>query len=142
MIRIVQAPIDLAEILHSVKSPDSGAIDIFIGATRNHSDGKEVLSLEYEAYKPMALKLMEGIVAEARRRWDINRIAMVHRVGKVEIGEASVIIAVSAVHRREAFEACRYAIDSLKRDVPIWKKEVFSDGEAWVGPQSDDAARP
>jgi molybdopterin synthase catalytic subunit len=141
MIKIVRAPIDLNEVLRSVKSPEAGAIDIFIGTTRNHSNGKEVLSLEYEAYEPMALKLMETLVAEARQRWTISRIAVVHRVGKVEIGEASVIIAVSATHRREAFEACRYAIDALKRDVPIWKKEVFSDGEAWVGPQLDSTAR-
>jgi molybdopterin synthase catalytic subunit len=142
MIKIVRAPIDLNEVLRSVKSPEAGAIDIFIGTTRNHSNGKEVLSLVYEAYEPMALKFMEAIVAEAHRRWTINRIAIVHRVGKVEIGEASAIVAVSAVHRREAFEACRYAIDTLKEDVPIWKKEVFSDGEAWVGLQPKRAGKP
>jgi len=140
MLKIVHAPIDLDEILRSVKSPEAGAIDVFIGTTRNHSNGKEVLSLEYEAYEPMALKFMEGIIAEAHQRWDISRIAIVHRVGKVEIGEASVVIAVSAAHRQEAFEACRYAIDSLKRDVPIWKKEVFRDGEVWVGLQSESTA--
>jgi molybdopterin synthase catalytic subunit len=142
MIKIVRSPIDLNEVLHSVSSPQAGAIDIFIGTTRNHSNGKEVLSLEYEAYEPMALKLMEALVAKARQRWTINRMAVVHRVGKVEIGEASVMIAVSAAHRREAFEACWYAIDALKRDIPIWKKEVFSDGEAWAGLQSDSAANP
>jgi molybdopterin synthase catalytic subunit len=142
MIKIVRAPIDIDETLLSVKSPEAGAIDIFIGTTRNHSDGKEVLALEYEAYEPMALRLMEGIVAEVRRRWSIIRIAIVHRVGKVEIGEASVIIAVSAAHRQEAFEACRYAIDALKRDVPIWKREVFKDGEAWAGLQSESAPNP
>jgi len=137
MIKIVQSPIDLSEVVSSVRSPEAGAIDIFIGTTRNHSDGKEVLSLEYEAYEPMALKLMEALVAEARQRWAVKRIAIVHRVGKVEIGEASVVIAVSAAHRQEAFEACRFAVDALKRDVPIWKKEVFRDGEAWVGFQSE-----
>jgi molybdopterin synthase catalytic subunit len=142
MIKIVHAPIDFDEILRSVKSPEAGAIDIFIGTTRNHSNGKEVLSLEYEAYEPMALRLMEGIIAEAHRRWSIIRIAIVHRVGKVEIGEASVIIAVSAAHRQEAFEACRYAIDAMKRDVPIWKREVFSDGEAWAGRQSESVRNP
>jgi molybdopterin synthase catalytic subunit len=140
MLKIIHAPIDLDEILLSVKSPEAGAIDIFIGTTRNHSNGKDVLSLEYEAYEPMALKMLEGIIAEARRRWSVGRIAIVHRVGKVEIGEASVVIAVSAAHRREAFEACRFLIDALKRDVPIWKKEVFSDGEAWVGLQSESTA--
>jgi molybdopterin synthase catalytic subunit len=142
MLKIVCTPIDLDEVLRSVKSPEAGAIDIFIGTTRNHSNGKEVLSLEYEVYEPMALKLMEAIVAEAHRRWTINRIAIVHRVGKVEIGEASVIVGVSAPHRREAFEACRYAIDALKKDVPIWKKEFFADGEIWVGSQSDILGHP
>jgi molybdopterin synthase catalytic subunit len=140
MIKIVQSPIDLNEVLRSVSSPEAGAIDIFIGTTRNHSNGKEVLSLEYEAYEPMAFKLMETLVAEARQRWAINEMAIVHRVGKVEIGEASVIIAVSAAHRQEAFEACRYAIDALKSDMPIWKKEFFSGGEAWVGAQSGGEA--
>lgn len=142
MLKIVRTPIDLDEILRSVKSPEAGAIDIFIGTTRNHSNGREVLFLEYEAYEPMALKLMEGIIAEAHQRWSVDRIAIVHRVGKVEIGEASVVIAVSAAHRQEAFEACRYTIDSLKRDVPIWKKEVFSDGEAWAGFQSGSTPNP
>jgi molybdopterin synthase catalytic subunit len=142
MIKIVRGPIDLDEVLDSVKSPKAGAIDVFIGTTRNHSDGREVLFLEYEAYEPMAVKLMEAIGAEARRRWAIDRFAIVHRVGRVEVGDASVVIAVSAAHRREAFEACRYVIDALKRDIPIWKKEAFSDGEVWVGIQSDvDAER-
>jgi molybdopterin synthase catalytic subunit len=142
MIKIVRGPIDLDEVLDSVKSPEAGAIDVFIGTTRNHSDGRKVLSLEYEAYEPMAVKLMEAIGAGARRRWGIDRFAIVHRVGRVEVGDPSVVIAVSAVHRREAFEACRYVIDALKRDIPIWKKEVFSDGEVWVGVQSDVGTEP
>ena len=137
MIRIVHKAIDLEEVLRFVQTPEAGAIDIFIGTSRNHSDGKEVLSLEYEAYEPMALKLMEAIAKEVHSRWSIHRIAIVHRVGKLGIGEASVVVAVSASHRREAFEACRYAIDALKTDVPIWKKEVFADGEVWVGTQSE-----
>jgi molybdopterin synthase catalytic subunit len=142
MIKIVRGPIDLDEVLDSVKSPKAGAIDVFMGTTRNHSDGREVLFLEYVAYEPMAVKLMEAIGAEARRRWAIDRFAIVHRVGRVEVGDASVVIAVSAAHRRQAFEACRYVIDALKRDIPIWKKEAFSDGEVWVGIQSDvDAER-
>jgi molybdopterin synthase catalytic subunit len=142
MIKIVRGPIDLDEVLDSVKSPEAGAIDVFIGTTRNHSDGRKVVSLEYEAYEPMAVKLMEAIGAEARRRWGLDRFAIVHRVGRVEVGDASVVIAVSAVHRREAFEACRYVIDALKRDIPIWKKEVFLDGEVWVGVQSDADVKP
>jgi molybdopterin synthase catalytic subunit len=142
MIKIVQGPVDFDEILDSVKSPEAGAIDVFIGTTRNHSDGRKVLSLEYEAYEPMAIKLMEAVGVEARRRWGIDRLCIVHRVGKVEVGDASVVIAVSAAHRREAFEACRYVIDTVKRDIPIWKKEVFSDGEVWVGVQPDASVKP
>jgi molybdopterin synthase catalytic subunit len=142
MIKIVQGPIDFDEVLDSVKSPEAGAIDVFIGTTRNHSDGRKVLSLEYEAYEPMAIKLMEAVGVEARCRWGIDRLCIVHRVGKVEVGDASVVIAVSAAHRREAFEACRYVIDTLKRDIPIWKNEVFSDGEVWVGVQPDASVKP
>jgi molybdopterin synthase catalytic subunit len=142
MVKVVQGPVELDEVLDWVKSPDAGAIDVFIGTTRNHSNGREVLFLEYEAYEPMAVKLMETIGAEARRRWGIDRLAIVHRLGRVEVGEASVAVAVSAAHRREAFEACRYMIDALKKDIPIWKKEVFSDGEIWVGIQSNVDSKP
>lgn len=137
MIKLVRHPIDVQEVHRSVQLPEAGAIDIFIGTTRNHSHGKEVLSLEYEAYEPMALKEMEKIENEVETRWPVLSFAMVHRVGPVEIGAASVVIAVSASHRKETFEACRYAIDTLKKDVPIWKKEVFADGEVWVGAQSE-----
>ena len=132
MIAIVKEEIDIQKILQSVQVPEAGGIDIFIGTTRNHSNGKSVLSLEYEAYEPMALKMMNAIADEAKSRWTIHKIAMVHRIGRVEIGEASVVIAVSASHRGEAFEACRFAIDRLKAIVPIWKKEIFQEGEAWV----------
>ena len=135
MIQIVKAKIDIETVLQSVLDPSAGGIDIFIGTTRNHSRGKEVLSLEYEAYEPMALKMMNQIADDAKRRWVIDKISIVHRIGRVEIGEASVVVAVSADHRRQAFEACRYAIDMLKRDVPIWKREIFRDGEVWVGAQ-------
>ena len=133
MIKIIHEHIDVNEILQGVQDPSAGGIDIFIGTTRNHSNGKEVVSLEYEAYDAMALKMMNMIEEEVRRRWQIRKISMVHRVGAVAIGEASVVIAVSAAHRKEAFEACRYAIDTLKKNVPIWKKEVFVDGEMWAG---------
>ncbi len=138
MINIVRHPIDVQEVLRSVQVPEAGAIDIFVGTTRNHSSGKEVLSLEYEAYEPMALKEMEKIENKVRSRWAVHRFAMVHRVGRVGIGEASIVIAVSASHRREAFEACHYAIDTLKREVPIWKREIFADGEMWVGFQGEE----
>ncbi len=132
MIAIVKKKIDVEEILQSVQVPEAGGIDIFVGTTRNHSNGKRVLSLEYEAYEPMALKMMNEIAEEAKSKWNIRKIAIVHRTGRVKIGEASVVIAVSASHRKEAFEACRFVIDRLKKTVPIWKKEFFKDGEVWV----------
>jgi molybdopterin synthase catalytic subunit len=135
MIRIVNENIDIAEVIASVGDPSAGAIDIFVGTTRNHSGGKEVRSLEYQAYEPMASKMMEELADEARRRWHVNTVSIVHRIGRVDIGEASVVIAVSTAHRKEAFEACRFLIDTLKKNVPIWKKEVFADGEIWVGSQ-------
>lgn len=135
MIKIVTEPIHPLEILASVQDPTAGAIDIFIGTTRNHSHGKSVLALEYEAYSPMALKMMYRIADEARAKYGITKISIVHRIGRLEVGEASVVIAVSSAHRREAFEACRFAIDALKTAVPIWKKEFFPDGESWVNDQ-------
>src|ERR1700690_4106033 len=132
MIQIVDKNIDIVELLASVIVPEAGGIDMFLGTTRNHSKGKKVIRLEYEAYVPMALKLMDEIESEIRKRWDIHNISIVHRIGVVPVMEASVAIAVSAAHRKEAFEACRYAIDELKKRVPIWKKEIFEDGEVWV----------
>ncbi len=135
MIEIVRTKIDVEAVIKSVEDHSAGGIDVFIGTTRNFSNGKEVLSLAYEAYEPMAMKKMHEIAQEAQHRWSVKKISIVHRVGKVKIGEASVVIAVSSVHRNEAFEACRFLIDSLKKVVPIWKKEVFKDGEIWVGAQ-------
>ena len=135
MIRLTNTMIDVDEVIRSVHSASAGGINVFIGTTRDHSSGKQVLSLRYEGYPPMALKEMGRIEEEARRGWKIDQISIVHRLGEVEIGEASVVIAVSAPHRSEAFECCRYAIDTLKKTVPIWKKEVFVDGEVWVGTQ-------
>ena len=137
MIALVNRAIDVDGVRQSVLSPSAGGIDIFIGTTRNHSNGRKVLSLEYEAYEPMATAVLNEIGRSARKKWPIENIAIVHRVGKVEIGEASVVIAVSAVHRAEAFEACRWAIDTLKKDAPIWKKEQFDDSAEWVVPKGD-----
>ncbi len=132
MIQIVDKKIDTAELLASVFVPEAGGIDLFLGTTRNHSKGKKVIRLEYEAYSPMALKIMSEIETEIGKRWNIHKISMVHRIGVVPVMEASVAIGVSAAHRKEAFEACRYAIDELKKRVPMWKKEIFEDGEVWV----------
>ena len=132
MVKIVKEPIDIPSVLSYVTDPEAGGIDLFIGTTRNNAQGKDVLYLEYEAYPEMALPMMERLAAEISAKWSLKKIAMIHRIGRVDIGEASVLIAVSAPHRKEAFEACRYAIDTLKKTIPIWKKEYFKDGSKWV----------
>ncbi|HCA79607.1 MAG TPA: hypothetical protein DEP53_07730 [Bacteroidetes bacterium] len=132
MVEITHSTIDVQSIVGTVTNSESGAIDVFIGTTRNNSDGRGVLSLMYEAYEPMALKIMAELEDEARSRWNLHRVVVVHRLGVVEAAEASVVVAVSSAHRKEAFDACRFLIDRLKRDVPIWKKERFVDGsEKW-----------
>lgn len=142
MFRIVEQPIDAEEVTRAAANPAAGAIATFLGVTRNHNDGRQVTGLEYEAYPDMAVREMERIGAEARRRWEIHEIAIVHRIGKVPIGEASVVIAVSSSHRRAAFEACHFAIDRLKEIVPIWKKEYFEGGEVWIGSQTGQPGAP
>ncbi len=128
MIDITTEQIDVQAVLESVRNADAGGIDVFVGTTRNHSKGRGVVGLEYEAYVPMALKCLEDIAQEARKRWNLCNVSIVHRIGKVGIGEASVVIAVSSAHRDEAFRACRFLIDRLKEVVPIWKREFFADG--------------
>jgi molybdopterin synthase catalytic subunit len=113
-------------------SPQSGGIDIFIGTVRDTTKGKIVLRLEFEAYEPMALKEMEKIAEQAFEKWQVQKLLIHHRTGPLEVGEIPVVIAVSCAHRDAAFEACRYVIDTLKQTVPIWKKEIFEDGEVWV----------
>lgn len=115
-----------------VSGPASGGVDVFIGTVRDTTQGKAVLRLEFEAYESMALREMRKIAEQALERWPVQAVAMHHRVGSLQVGEVAVVIAVSAAHRAAAFEACRYAIDALKQWVPIWKKEVFADGEVWV----------
>ncbi len=129
-------PINVAALERAVADPGAGGTTTFVGTTRNENAGRGVIRLEYEAYEPMALSEMRKLADEAGRRWKITRIAIAHRIGVVEIGEASVAIAVSAPHRAEAFAACRFAIDRLKQIVPIWKKEYFEGGEVWVGCQT------
>lgn len=132
MIRIVESKIDQEEVIQSVSTPESGAIATFDGRVRNHAREKPVTHLHYEAFPEMALKELEKIRTEAMQRWPLNGMAVVHRVGRMEIGESSVFIAVSSAHRNDAFEACRFAIDTLKTTVPIWKKEHYEDGEVWI----------
>jgi len=132
MFKIVKDPISMDELIRAVEDPGAGAIVTFLGVVRDNNLGRRVHYLEYEAYPEMAVPAMERIAEEIRQKWDVKHVAMVHRVGRMEIGEASVGIAVSAAHRAEAFEACRYAIDRLKEIVPIWKKEVWEGGEYWI----------
>jgi molybdopterin synthase catalytic subunit len=134
--RVVEHPLSPDAIAGDVDEPGAGGVVIFSGVVRNETGGRGVKFLEYEGHATMAEAKMREIGAEVRARWSgVRRIAMLHRLGRLEIGESSVLIAVSAAHRGEAFEACRYAIDTLKRTVPIWKKEYFEDGEVWVGLQ-------
>jgi len=135
-ITIGRDEIDVAALEREVGDPGAGAIVTFVGTTRRENVGRKVIRLEYEAYESMALSEMRKLARQAGERWPIVRIAIAHRVGLVNIGETSVAIAVSAAHRAEAFEACRFAIDRLKEIVPIWKKEYFEGGEIWVGCQT------
>jgi len=131
-IEIVHNPISAAPIVERVKGPAEGAVVVFDGIVRNHSGGRATLYLDYEAYEPMALEKLRELAAAIRARHSISGLALVHRLGRLEIGETSVFIAVSAPHRAVAFDACRFAIDTLKRSVPIWKKEYFADGAVWA----------
>ena len=128
-----EAPLSLERVVAEVASDDAGAVATFVGTTRARSRGREVVRLEYEAYEGMAESEMARIAAELRERHDVIAVAIHHRVGRVEIGETSVVIAVSAAHRAAALEACREAIDTLKETVPLWKKELYVGGEEWVG---------
>jgi MoaE-MoaD fusion protein len=129
VIRLVRAPIDLVAL--QAVGPQDGALCLFVGVVRNENGGRAVLHLEYEAYEEMALPLMQELAAEAARRWPVSAVRLVHRLGRMEIGEASVAVAVASPHRAEAFAAGRYLIDTLKATVPIWKKEFYEDGAVW-----------
>ncbi|MBI1745832.1 MAG: molybdenum cofactor biosynthesis protein MoaE [Acidobacteria bacterium] len=132
MVALVNERIDREALVCCLRQDSDGAIVTFDGVTRNHSRGKAVLYLVYEAYESMALKQMYELRDQARQRWPITDMALIHRLGRLEIGESSVFVAVTSPHRRAAFEACQFGIDTLKRDVPIWKKEFYADGEAWI----------
>jgi MoaE-MoaD fusion protein len=129
---LVRTPIETPEIVAQLKAAPDGAVVVFEGIVRNHSAGRTTLYLEYEAYEAMAIGKMREIGAEMRQKFSIRRFAMIHRLGRLEIGETAVLIAVCSAHRAPAFDACRFGIDTLKRNVPIWKKEFFRDGSAWA----------
>jgi MoaE-MoaD fusion protein len=132
LVVITRDPIDAQKVARQLLRGEDGAICIFEGVVRNNSKGKRTLHLVYEAYESMALKKLEEIGQFVCQAWDIDRVALVHRLGHMDIGETSVAVIVTSAHRRAAFDACHYAIDKLKRVVPIWKKEFFEDGEVWV----------
>lgn len=130
MVRLTREPIDLVAL--QAVSPRDGALCLFAGVVRNENVGRRVTHLEYEAYEEMALLVLAEIEAEARARWPVSDVRIVHRLGRLEIGEASVAVAVASPHRAEAFAAARFAIDTLKQKAPIWKKEFFEGGAGWV----------
>ena len=132
LIQLGHDPIDPAALVRHVRADSDGAVVTFDGCVRDNSHGRRTLYLEYESYEPMALKNLREIADEIRAKFAIDRVAIAHRLGRLEIGETSVFIAVSAPHRAAAFDACRFAIDTLKRTVPIWKKEYFADGAVWA----------
>ena len=138
---LTRGPIDVAALLASVPTSKDGAVATFSGVVRDHHDGRAVLWLEYEAHEAMAQKQIGSLIEDAQSRWPIGAVAIRHRLGRLEIGETSVAIAVAAAHRAEALEACRWLIDTLKAQVPIFKKEAYADGVSWVE-ESDEAGQP
>jgi molybdopterin synthase catalytic subunit len=132
LIQLTREPLDRNALIAAVSHASVGGIVIFEGVVRDQARGKQIRYLEYDAYPEMAEQQIRVIVDEAQKRWGVEHVAVAHRFGRLEIGEASVIIVVATPHRAEAFEACRYIIDTLKTTVPIWKKEVATNGEEWV----------
>lgn len=132
MIKITEKPIDVQKVIDTASSLGAGAVNVFIGTVRNTANGKNVVWLEYEAYESMAVAEIRKIIDEASHRWPLLGWAVSHRIGTLKPNEISVVVAVSSPHRKESFEACQFIIDTLKAKAPIWKKEVFEDGEEWV----------
>jgi molybdopterin synthase catalytic subunit len=138
MIEITYDRLEPASVTEKVTRDSNGAVVTFLGTTRDSTGDRKVLHLEYEAYRPMADKKLAEIADEIRERWpDVQDVAIAHRLGRLEIGDISLVVAVASPHRKEAFAACQYSIDRIKQIVPIWKKEFFEGGEVWVGSQED-----
>ena len=131
-VEILDEPLPVAEVLSEIRSGPDGAVCTFEGIVRNHTRNRETLYLDYEAYRDMALAQLQQLAAEALTRFAIRDVALLHRLGRLEIGETSVLIVVASAHRGAAFDACRWLIDTLKKQVPIWKKETFADGAVWA----------
>ncbi|MCH8052139.1 MAG: molybdenum cofactor biosynthesis protein MoaE [Chloroflexi bacterium] len=132
MFEVTADELDPGRVAEHVRRDDAGAIALFYGVVRDHNRGRRVMHLEYDAYPEMATKVMRQIAAEVKERFGVAEIAIQHRTGRLEIGETSLLVAVSSAHRKEAFEACQALVDRFKETVPVWKKEVFEDGEEWV----------
>ena len=137
LFKVVETPLDVNEVIRAVEDPAAGATVSFIGTVRDNSLGKEVVALDYEAYPAAAEKMMARVADEIEERWGLRRVAIIHRVGHLTIGEASVVIAVSSPHRHEAFAACEHVITRLKEIVPVWKKEAYTDGAVWLGSEAE-----
>jgi molybdopterin synthase catalytic subunit len=142
VILLTRKPLDPEAITATVHVDSNGGVVTFLGTTRNETDGRRVLYLEYEAYEDMAEKLLTRIAQEINERWGITTVSIAHRFGRLEIGEVSLVVTVSSPHRSEAFAACQYVVDRIKQDVPIWKKEVFEKGAAWVGTEGYPGSVP
>jgi molybdopterin synthase catalytic subunit len=132
MFAITRDPLDPAPLVEAIRRDESGAVALFYGVVRNENLGRSVRYLEYDAYDAMALKKMHQVADEVAAKFAINGIGVLHRIGRLEIGETSLLVAVSSPHRREAFEACHFAVDRIKQTVPVWKKEVWDDGSEWI----------
>ena len=131
-VEILNSVLPTAEVMEQIKDGGDGAVCVFDGIVRNNTRGRQTLYLDYEAFREMALTQMEALAAEAVVRFGVREVALLHRLGRLEVGETSVLIAVASAHRGAAFEACRWLIDTLKKQVPIWKKETFVDGAVWA----------
>lgn len=132
MIKITEKPIDVQKVIDTATSLGAGAVNVFIGTIRNTANNKNVVWLEYEAYESMAISEIRKIIEDASQRWPLLGWAVSHRIGTLKPGEVAVVVAVASPHRKQSFEACEFIIDTIKEKVPIWKKEVFEDGEEWV----------
>ena len=141
MIRVSEGRLDPEAITDLVRGSSSGAVVTFLGTTRETTGDRRVLALEYEAYVPMAESKLAQVAEEMKERWEVNEVAIAHRLGRLDIGEISLVVAIASAHRREAFAACQYAVDRIKQTVPIWKKEFFEGGEVWVESPEDVAMR-
>jgi len=142
MFEITREPLDPAPLVAAVRRDDSGAVTLFYGVVRNENLGRAVHYLEYDAYPEMAIKKMREVAEEIQTRFPVTGIGILHRIGRLEIGETSLLVAVSSGHRKESFEACHYAVDRIKQIVPVWKKEVWEDDSAWVEGHMPDVPKP